>query len=146
MNLGEWIPQEGMIPALSIQQPWAWLIVRGLKDIENRNWQTSYRGRILIHAGKKEDTRLFHSVSGRLLKFPPYDLQEQMPQLLSDYRRGGIVGVATLVDSVTSSDNPWFYGSYGWVLCDTRPLRFVPYRGQRGLFAVAADAVKELHR
>lgn len=35
--------------ALSILQPWAWLIVNGNKDIENRNWHTRFRGRFLVH-------------------------------------------------------------------------------------------------
>jgi len=38
--------------ALSVKQPWAWLIVNGYKKIENRNWPTSFRGRIYIHAGR----------------------------------------------------------------------------------------------
>lgn len=38
---------------LSIRQPWAWLICAGYKDVENRDWRTNYRGRILIHAPKK---------------------------------------------------------------------------------------------
>lgn len=38
---------------LSVQQPWAWLIVAGYKTIENRTWRTNYRGRIAIHAGAK---------------------------------------------------------------------------------------------
>ena len=41
--------------ALSIQQPWAWLIVNGHKGVENRDWDTRQRGDILIHAGKKFD-------------------------------------------------------------------------------------------
>ncbi|WP_245839042.1 ASCH domain-containing protein [Yersinia kristensenii] len=36
--------------ALSIRQPWAWLIVNGYKDIENRTWNTKCRGPVLIHA------------------------------------------------------------------------------------------------
>ncbi|WP_289241690.1 ASCH domain-containing protein [Delftia sp.] len=40
-----------MIPALSIRQPWAWLIVHGYKDIENRDWHTPFRGNLLVHAG-----------------------------------------------------------------------------------------------
>ena len=35
---------------LSIRQPWAWLVAHGWKNIENRTWQTNYRGRLLIHA------------------------------------------------------------------------------------------------
>jgi len=35
---------------LSVRQPWASLLVSGLKDIENRTWPPNYKGRILIHA------------------------------------------------------------------------------------------------
>ena len=42
--------------ALSIRQPWAWLIVNGYKDIENRTWSTDFRGRIYLHAGKRVKT------------------------------------------------------------------------------------------
>ena len=31
-----------------VRQPWAWLIVHGYKDIENRSWRTRYRGTLLI--------------------------------------------------------------------------------------------------
>ena len=44
------------VKALSIQQPWAWLIVNGHKDIENRDWRTNFRGPVAIHAGKKIET------------------------------------------------------------------------------------------
>lgn len=43
--------------ALSVKQPWAALIVAGLKSIEVRGWATDRRGRILIHASKVADTR-----------------------------------------------------------------------------------------
>lgn len=33
------------LPILSIRQPWAWLIVNGYKDIENRTWPTHFRGK-----------------------------------------------------------------------------------------------------
>lgn len=38
---------------LTVKQPWASLIVEGVKDIENRTWPTKFRGRILIHASAK---------------------------------------------------------------------------------------------
>jgi len=40
---------------LSIRQPWAWLIMTGLKDVENRTWNTDFRGKFSIHASKKFD-------------------------------------------------------------------------------------------
>jgi hypothetical protein len=38
--------------AITICQPYAELIARGDKPIENRTWPTGYRGEIAIHAGK----------------------------------------------------------------------------------------------
>jgi len=38
---------------ISIKQPWTSLICSGIKDIENRTWQTKFRGRVLVHAGAK---------------------------------------------------------------------------------------------
>jgi hypothetical protein len=43
---------------LSIRQPWAYLITRGSKNIENRGWPTNYRGPVLIHASLKIDKQL----------------------------------------------------------------------------------------
>ena len=40
-----------MMAALSIRQPWAWLVVNGYRDIENRDWPTNFRGPLLVHAG-----------------------------------------------------------------------------------------------
>jgi len=37
---------------ISIRQPWAALIVSGIKDVENRTWPTRYRGQLLIHASR----------------------------------------------------------------------------------------------
>ena len=42
--------QRKTIPALSIQQPWAWFIVNGYKDVENRTWSTKFRGRPMTTA------------------------------------------------------------------------------------------------
>ncbi len=36
--------------ALSIRQPWAWLVCAGIKDVENRTWPTPVRGRVQVHA------------------------------------------------------------------------------------------------
>lgn len=40
---------------LTIKQPWATLIMLGLKKYEFRSWKTNYRGELLIHAGKGID-------------------------------------------------------------------------------------------
>lgn len=37
--------------ALTVRRPWCGLIAHHGKDVENRTWSTSYRGRLFIHAG-----------------------------------------------------------------------------------------------
>jgi hypothetical protein len=36
--------------ALTVHQPWAWLIARGIKELETRSWGTKHRGELAIHA------------------------------------------------------------------------------------------------
>ena len=38
--------------AITVRQPWAWLLIQGTKDIENRDWPTNVRGQVAIHAAK----------------------------------------------------------------------------------------------
>jgi hypothetical protein len=42
--------------ALTVHQPWASLIARGIKTVETRSVRTRYRGRVAIHAGKSVAT------------------------------------------------------------------------------------------
>ena len=45
-------------PALSVQQPWAELLISGRKTIEIRSWTPDYRGRLWLHAGLKSNSDL----------------------------------------------------------------------------------------
>jgi hypothetical protein len=117
--------------ALSIRQPWAWLIVHGHKPIENRDWSTDWRGELLIHAGKVFDEAALDGIRDF---FP--DVARQLPQ---QYDLGGIVGVATLTACVQASTSAWFTGPHGFVLEHARPLAFRRWRGQLGFFDVPLD-------
>lgn len=109
---------------LSVRQPWAWLLVNGHKDIENRSWKTKFRGPLVIHAGKVLDRNGLRWV------------REHFPdiKLPSEFNLGGLVGVVTLRDVVQSSTSPWFFGPVGLVVDGGYPIPFVPQRGQLGLF------------
>ena len=109
--------------ALSVRQPWAWAIIHAGKDIENRTWQTDFRGRIAIHAGMKYKTGGDEHLSRR------FDIT-----VPTDIARGGIIGTVELVDCVTSSPSRWFEGPYGFVLRDPRPTAFLPMPGKLGIF------------
>lgn len=41
-----------VIKGLTLTQPWATLVELGLKKVETRSWNTSYRGWLAIHAAK----------------------------------------------------------------------------------------------
>ena len=52
----------------------------------------------------------------------------------ADLKRGGIVGVATVVDIVTEFDSPWFFGPIGLVIANARSVDFVAVGGMLGFF------------
>ncbi|WP_259659102.1 ASCH domain-containing protein [Burkholderia pseudomallei] len=129
--------------ALSIRQPWAWLIVQGFKDIENRTWPTRFRGRVLIHASKGmtkaeyEDVELF----AEGLQLPARE----------DLERGGIVGVAMITDCVLPAHRKSIWhmaGQFGFQLADAKPVPFVECKGALGFFNVPHDiaaVLREMH-
>ena len=118
--------------ALSIRQPWANLILFNGKDIENRNWPTSVRGRILIHAAKGCTREEYDEC----MEFAEDVLRMRPNYFLDTMQRGGIIGSVEIVDCVTKSDSPWFFGQYGFVLKEPKPLNFIPWKGQLGFFEV----------
>lgn len=69
---------------LTIKEPWATLIIAGYKKYEFRSWKTSYRGKILIHAGMSLERDM-------LKRFKNYNLS---------CAKGAIIGEAELVDCI----------------------------------------------
>ncbi|MDD2707543.1 MAG: ASCH domain-containing protein [Verrucomicrobiae bacterium] len=119
--------------ALSIRQPWAWLIMSAGKDIENRNWLTKYRGPVLVHAAKgMTEDEYYEAVAFVAEEVDPSISIPNMEEL----QRGGIVGKVDIVDCATSSPSRWFVGKYGFVLAEPHPLPFFPCRGALGFFNV----------
>lgn len=120
--------------ALSIKQPWAWLIANGHKGVENRNWNTKYRGEFLIHASKSFDNQGYDWVKDA---FPLIDMPDK-----KDFETGGIVGSARIIGVVHENekhllckdDYPWFFGEYGFVLDGQKPLKMKPCKGALGFF------------
>jgi hypothetical protein len=124
--------------ALSIRQPWAWLILNASKDIENRDWPTKFRGRVLIHASKG---MTIDEYDGALYTALHAGFRSYFPRR-EELARGGIIGSVEIVDCVTKSDSPWFFGEFGFVLRNPKPFPFIPYRGQLGFFDVPNCVIK----
>lgn len=58
------------IRVITLKQPWASLVANGLKIYEFRNMNYSYRGKILIHAGKSFDKDAMERVKDYNLDYP----------------------------------------------------------------------------
>ena len=136
--------------ALTICNPYPELILRGLKRVENRTWYTSYRGPLLIHAGK---SRKWLSLSEDGTRDEEFDIA------LSEMSFGAIVGIAHLDTCVPISDirnghadqeYPWLRlhehceGPWCWVLSGVRRFEPFPYKGAMGLFDVPMEVVDSL--
>ena len=119
--------------ALSVRQPWASLIVAGLKTVEVRQWSTEHRGCLLIHAAKTVD-------EVGLERFP-----------IENTIRGALIGTVRLVNVEQFTPGSWRalaaehlqLGSlqrqlFAWYLED--PVTFarpIDCRGVLGLFSVS---------
>src|SRR5690606_23318707 len=111
----------GEIKALSIKQPYPHHIFHDGKDVENRDWPTRGRGWFIIHAGVSKSE---------------LDMSDDGDKALP---RGGVVGMARIVDCVTEMDSRWFFGRFGFVLRDAFPLPLIPCKGQLGFFNLPAE-------
>jgi len=129
--------------ALTICQPFAEMIARGDKLVENREWLTSYRGPLMIHAGKSRNW-----LDG-----------ETDDELAEEFGRriefGAIVAHAQLVaclhiDRIHAGEYdkqyPWLMthghtnGTWCWVLEEVQRLpQAIPWKGAQGLWEYNAN-------
>jgi hypothetical protein len=120
------------IPALSVRQPWAWLILHG-KDVENRSWRSNFTGWFYIHASKS----MSEGEHERAIEFV-----EQFDRALADripvrekLQFGGIIGKARMVGCTVGSSSRWYMPpGFAFALADATPVPFVPVRGLQGFF------------
>jgi hypothetical protein len=142
------------VKALSVVQPWATLLMRGVKRFETRGWQTRHRGLLAIHAsaripyGERELCRT--EPCRRLLRDAGYESWKQLPL-------GVILGTVELVrcvrvedlepDSCSSTDRQWasFHpGRWAWEVIQPRPWAVpLPVRGSLGVFEVTLPLFQE---
>ena len=106
--------------AITIQQPWASLIMAGIKDVENRSWSTPHRGPLAIHAGKLIDQVGMREHGDRF----------------HDYPLGVVLGAVELVDVRRDSSSPWaIKGCWHWMVDRPKPAtNLVTARGRLRLW------------
>ena len=125
--------------ALSVRQPWAWFIVNGHKDIENRTWAPSdvvIGKRILIHAGQRKMTRKDFEL---FLEYCAELKISKHPKSVDDFDYGAVVG-SVLIDGVTRSLKTFWAlpKHYHWRLSDGKRTQVRRMKGRLQLFEVKA--------
>jgi hypothetical protein len=111
---------------LTVKNPWAQLIIRGEKDVENRTWKTDYRGDLLIHASTQPVTfkefvlLLPENCSGVFGTLYYYETCNRF--------NGCILGCVRLVDCVQNDKSVWAQqGLWHWKfenpVCFEKPVK-----------------------
>lgn len=140
-------PAPDLPRALTLYQPWAWLVANGWKDAENRPRVCNLRGPTLIHAarsqGKDRDWNEMQKLQLMLRETRRFDkaLADKIRDALPDWttlERGGIVGIADFTGDTRTDEgikrSRWFLGPQAYSLGDAMPLEFEPCRGFQGVW------------
>lgn len=138
------MPDLAKAKVLSLHQPWASLMVYGLKRVETRSWRPSYFGPLIIHAAKA-----FPAAYSDLHLDPYFADAFEIIGDLSDLPRGAVVGAVSLWDvdlahTITGTISAreqafgdYSRGRYGWIMRLGAHHAFadpVPARGYQRLF------------
>ena len=146
--------------ALTLKHPWGWCFTNLGKDVENRSWKprhsTLAKGDwFALHGGREpaglglaelevDITRIAELLT------PPGEPVEQH-QILATPRdeliTPGIIAVCQMGRVVTSSDSPWFFGPYGWLIDQIHVLpEPIPCVGALSLWNLPDDIHREVRR
>lgn len=113
------------VRALTLRQPWAWAVIFGGKNVENRTWKPRKPFTLLVHAGitwTEEGAEHCEKLG--------VDVPE-------DATWGGqIIGAVDVTGATEQSDSPWALpGYWHWELQNPRPANPpIPTRGRAALF------------
>jgi hypothetical protein len=152
--------------ALSVRQPYAWSIVSGGKEVENRSRRTTYRGTVAIHASLAwdkggEKSPLVQHGWARFVKNLPQMNRPRFPLDKSSLwmEFGAVIGVVDIVGCHEHGDPDVPCGANGagrcsdwavrspwhWELGNARPLpKPIPARGALGLWRMPDEVEQQV--
>jgi len=135
--------------ALTVKQPWAWAIIHGGKDVENRSRPTKHRGQLYIHAGVAEskEARAWPAIRAA---FTHHGITLDDPMV--GMPRGHVIGTVDVIDCHHADDclekhynyidghwtepcSEWSMpDQYHWVLANPQPVTPFPMQGKLGIW------------
>ena len=138
---------------LSIRQPWASLIIKGFKNVENRSWRTSIRGEIAVHASasKAEDDWEDAIITVAVIRaIALSEAKEWLIKTIGEFDklpRGVILGTVEITDCKRERTSPWHLEeNWGFYLQNPKEIKKpIPAKGKLGFWDFdlsLAEAVK----
>ncbi len=153
------------LPGLTLRQPWAWAVIYGGKNIENRDKRTSVTGRFVVHAAAACDPETDYKAAVHWMVARGLVRSETWPELapvdpafapqfskapilpdIEELPLGVIVGTAELVGTIDRNDEVggWkMIGRYGYRLANPKPCVEKSFRGKPGWFYVPKKLIRE---
>lgn len=129
------------IMALSVAQPWAWMIMHGGKRVENRVWRTSYAGPLVIHASKSR-FYLDETEMAELRKIAPALPTADKLDFGAFLGHVNMVGCFNKIDGI-AIDARFAKGPWCWALTDPKPFaQPIEGRGQLYLFEPPVEVLR----
>lgn len=149
------------LPALTILQPWAHLIVHGAKRVENRSWAPTVRGLVVgdyfaLHAGMRVDLAHWACAYKMMPTTEPAPLRALVERVVhttparearaiagASMPLGAVVGVARLAgleDGAPLEGDPYWFGPWGWRLDEVTAIDPVPCKGALGVWPLRGEA------
>lgn len=122
--------------ALTIREPYASLILHGIKKVETRTWKTNYRGELYIHSGiskmskdilnNKKLMNLYDGISpsyGKIIcKCNLVDVVKMTPEYIKSVSEDELVCGRFEV------------GNYAWILDDIEIINPIECKGKLGIW------------
>ena len=123
---------------ITLKQPWASLVANGLKIYEFRNMNYSYRGKILIHAGKGIDKDAMDRVK-------EYNLDYPQSKIIAEVEIVDCIKVDKEFNEMINKLNSPVYGSkertgYAWKLDNIKKMNIdMTITGKQGIWYIDLD-------
>lgn len=117
--------------ALSVKQPYACLIAKGINTLEVRSWQTNYRGQLVIVSSKRPDREASAKYG---MGNSPTGVTIALVDLIKIRKGRKGDQKAALVDP---------QGKFVWELHLLKNLPQIPVKGRLGLFGLSSDVLKK---
>ncbi len=131
--------------AITLKQPWAWLMLYGPKRIENRPWKPwpqAIGQRIYVHQGKAWDEMGAEYIR-RVMPELEFPALARTQGILGSFVVNGCLDKRWDVPAV--GQEQWFFGPFGWLTSEPRALeRPVTARGAQGLWRIPPGPMRQL--